>query len=1552
MSGDDSPRNNQERRGRSPTPTDPVVLSMLKQMTDSLQALNHRLDSVEARQTAPPPAPLGTHFEVGGTSTNPAQGVPLMPQATVYHQARQGEMKVPPAAAYNTPRGHHPQADYERHDPYGRHSNAPNSPLPRQFPNHEFQDFYDQGDDDDWRPVPQRHYQPRRREVEQDGVGKIKVKIPSFDGKCDPDAYLEWETKIEQIWNCHNFPELKKVQLAALEFSNYALVWWDVVTRDRRRALDPAITTWEQMRALMRARFIPPNHNRELIRRLENLKQGNMGVEETFNAMQVAMARAGVVEDEESTMARYLRILTPSLADQIDLYPHETVSELLHLAIKVEKQVKGRNASFRQQGQPQWRGAQGRNVQGPNAPKPQGGLFQPRDVSTRPRPPPPFSSSAPQAYPKAQASASTSNPKGNVPNPNLKAREIVCFKCQGRGHYMKDCPNNRVLMINHLGEYESESEKGDNDDCEDDLNDNEHEIEDMDGIEYEHGDSLIVRRTLHVQQSHCDDNQRENLFHTRCLVKGKVCNMIVDGGSCCNIASSELVHKLQLHTFLHSRPYKLHWMNDCGELKVTRQVKVTIKLGHYEDEILCDVVPMHACHILLGRPWQFDRKVVHEGYTNRHSFEFKGRKVVLKPMTPLQVAEAFDKKKEDDKAKKGKEKKDSTLDPPPIRALLASKTELIENYLPLDMVLMLLFQDRALLGDNPRSSLPHAIQLLLHEFRDVFPDEIPAGLPPIRGIEHHIDLIPGATLPNRPAYRMNPKESQEIQTQKDESWRMCVDCRAINNITIKYRHPIPRLDDMLDELHGATIFTKIDLRSGYHQIRMKEGDEWKTAFKTKFGLYEWLVMPFGLTNAPSTFMRLMNYVLREFISRFVVVYFDDILIYSKSAQDHEEHLREVLSTLRTVQLYGNLKKCDFCTHEVIFLGFVVNTQGLHVDKDKVKAVQDWPTPTSMTQVRSFLGLAGFYRRFVKDFSSIAAPLTELTKKGTPFVWGDVQEQAFSTLKWRLTHAPLLVLPDFTKPFEVECDASGIGIGGVLMQEGKPIAFFSEKLKGACLNYSTYDKELYALFRVLKTWQHYLWPREFVLQTDHESLKYFRSQDKMDRRHGRWMEFIETFPYVIKYKKGKDNVVADALSRRYTILTTLDSKVLGFIYIKELYVDDSDFSAIYKQCLEKGSQDKFYLFDGFLFKVDKVCIPKCSLRLLLVEESHKGGLMGHFGRDKTYSMLSVHFFWPHMLRDVESYVSKCLECLRAKSKVKPHGLYTPLPIPNSPWTDISMDFIVGLPRTKKGRDSIFVVVSPFECVYGLNPLTPLDLKPLPSVERADFDATRQVDMMKDLHQRTRARLLSRAEHTAATKNKGRRKMLFEPGDMVWLHLRKDRFPDQRKSKLSPRGDGPFKVLKKVGDNAYVLELPSEYGVSPVFNVGDLSPFHGIEGDSRTNPFQEGEIDEGSSIVEPPIQTPIFEGPITRAKAKTLQEELDAMMATRAWTKMEEEQVCLKGLLMLTNKGSGSDCLRCSSRLYAARRVSVYAARRGSTLLVECRSTLLVEDLSTLFLLVLQ
>jgi hypothetical protein len=302
-------------------------------------------------------------------------------------------------------------------------------------------------------------------------------------------------------------------------------------------------------------------------------------------------------------------------------------------------------------------------------------------------------------------------------------------------------------------------------------------------------------------------------------------------------------------------------------------------------------------------------------------------------------------------------------------------------------------------------------------------------------------------------------------------------------------------------------------------------------------------------------------------------------------------------------LYANLEKCTFCTDKVVFLGFVVSGQGLEVDEEKVKVVRDWMPPQNVSQVRSFLGLARFYRQIVKDFSIVVAPINKLTKKEVPFKWGEAQQKAFEELKTKLTTATVLALPDFGKTFEIECDTSGIGIGGVLMQERRPIAYFGEKLSGPTLNYSVYDKELYALVRSLETWQHYLFPKEFVIHSDHETLKHLKGQLKLNRRHAKCCEFIESFPYIVKYKKGKDNVVANALCRRHSLLTQLDAKLLGLESIKELYPTDLNFAEPYSKCCDGRGWVKFHVNDGFLFRANKLRIPECYVRILLLQEAH-------------------------------------------------------------------------------------------------------------------------------------------------------------------------------------------------------------------------------------------------------------------------------------------------------------------------------------------------------------
>ena len=268
---------------------------------------------------------------------------------------------------------------------------------------------------------------------------------------------------------------------------------------------------------------------------------------------------------------------------------------------------------------------------------------------------------------------------------------------------------------------------------------------------------------------------------------------------------------------------------------------------------------------------------------------------------------------------------------------------------------------------------------------------------------------------------------------------------------------------------------------------------------------------------------------------------------------------------------------------------------------------------------------------------------------------------------------VLTLPDFTKTFKIECDASRVGIGAVLMQEKRSIAFFSEKLNGARLNYSIYDKEFYALIQALEVWQHYLVPKEFVIHTDHESLKYIMGQSKLNRRHAKWVEFMESFPYVIKYKKGLVNVVADALSRRDALISMLNARLMGFEQVKDQYTNDSYFGNVVTECA-KGACDGFFMLEGYLFKMGRMCIPLGSLWELLMREAHVGGLSGHFGEKKTYKLLKEHFFWPSMLRDVHKVIERCAICKKGKENA--YGLYMPLPIPEQPWMDVSMDFYLG------------------------------------------------------------------------------------------------------------------------------------------------------------------------------------------------------------------------------------------------------------------------------------
>jgi hypothetical protein len=413
----------------------------------------------------------------------------------------------------------------------------------------------------------------------------------------------------------------------------------------------------------------------------------------------------------------------------------------------------------------------------------------------------------------------------------------------------------------------------------------------------------MMRKVLLTPGKEVEDSaQRTRLFRIACKTKDWKCKVIVDSGSTDNIISIEMVEKLELETTDHPSPYKVSWLQKGHQVSVTKQCLVDFKIGGYNDKVLCDVIPMDVCHLLLGRPWQYDRNVVHDGRMNTYTLEKDGRTHRLLPI----------------KDKEMKLEVSNTI------LLMSGKELLTEMEKKEDPQFFVVRKPRIVLTSTRVDDLPDEIQELLGEFADIIVDELPHSLPPMRSVSHHIDLIPGASLPNKSVYRLTPQENEEVKKQvqelldkglvreslslcailtvlspkKDEGWRMCTDSRAINKITIRYRFPLPRMDDLMDCLSGANYFSKIDLKSGYHQIRMREGEEWKTTFKTNEGLYEWLVMPFGLTNASSTFMRLMNEVLREFIGKFVVVYLDDILILSKTKGEHLRHLAIVMRKLQ------------------------------------------------------------------------------------------------------------------------------------------------------------------------------------------------------------------------------------------------------------------------------------------------------------------------------------------------------------------------------------------------------------------------------------------------------------------------------------------------------------------------------------------------------------------------------------------------------------------------------------------------------------------------------
>ncbi|KAI3704139.1 hypothetical protein L1987_74353 [Smallanthus sonchifolius] len=742
---------------------------------------------------------------------------------------------------------------------------------------------------------------------------------------------------------------------------------------------------------------------------------------------------------------------------------------------------------------------------------------------------------------------------------------------------------------------------------------------------------------------------------------------------------------------------------------------------------------------------------------------------------------------------------------------------------------------------------------IIRDFPEVFPKDL-SGLPPVRQVEFRIDLMPGANPVARAPYRLAPSEMQELASQlqelsdkgfirpshspwgapvlfvkkKDGSFRMCIDYRELNKLTIKNRYPLPRIDDLFDQLQGSTCFSKIYLRSGYHQLRVQEDDIPKTAFRTRYGHYEFMVMPFGLTNVPAVFMDLMNRVCKPYLDKFVIVFIDDILIYSKTKADHEEHLRLVLDLLKKEQLYAKFSKCEFWLKEVQFLGHIVNDKGIHVDPAKIETVKNWNAPKTPTEVRSFLGLAGYYRRFISNFSKIAVPLTALTHKG---------------------------------------------LGCVLMQRGKVIAYASRQLKIHEKNYTTHDLELGAVVFALKIWRHYLYGTKCVVFTDHKSLQHIFNQKELNMRQRRWVELLNDYDCEIRYHPGKANVVADALSQKDHVMlhcariqTDIQTRILEAQHVSvtegNMY---EEISCGVKLLLESKP-------NGLLYYLNRIWVPdRDDLRAFLLNEAHKTRYSIHPGADKMYQDLRQLYWWPGMKKDIALYLPRTssgydsIWVIIDRLTKSAHFLPIREDFKVEKLARIYIDEIVsrhGVPlNIISDRDARFTSRFWQSLQKALG--TRLDLSTAYHPQ-TDGQTERTIQTLEDMlracvidfggnwdsHLSLVEFSYNNSYHTSI--NMAPFEALYV-GDLVLLKVSpwKGVVHFRKKGKIAPRYVGPFKILERIGKVAYKLELPPSLGnVHLTFHISNLKKC--LADENLHIPLDDVHIDETMHFVEKPVE----------------------------------------------------------------------------------------------------
>lgn len=835
------------------------------------------------------------------------------------------------------------------------------------------------------------------------------------------------------------------------------------------------------------------------------------------------------------------------------------------------------------------------------------------------------------------------------------------------------------------------------------------------------------------------------LMQYKCHVHGAKATVLLDSGA----EGYCYVNKRFLETrsiAFNASPQSGVVCADGAEHPAYGQKTLTVHMQKYAAKLPCTVIDLDPqFDLIFGQAWlQAHDAVLYMG-TGTATLRHKGQLIMLSkldnPVSPKPPAA-----NEDDSA--------------PLPRVATITTKAARRAVKQGGLALLVLVTEARPPPSP-DTYPKLAQLQ-QEFTDIFKSELP-GLPPYRGVEIEAVKLKDDNIHCRPMPRYSHKEKECIKQEltklvekglvrpssspvghpvlfvkkKDGTLRMVIDFRATNSKTIRNQFPLPRIDDLLDQLSGSTVWSALDMTSAYHQCRLLESDIPRTAFKVPDGLWEFRVLCFGLTNSPAVFSQMMMKLFRPYIGKFLLVYLDDLLVYSKTEEEHYEHLRLIFQLCRTHQLYLKLSKCEFFKKEVHYLGHVISAQGISVDPNKTKAVNTWPVPKTLKQLRSFLGFANYFRKFIQGYSRLVTPLTDLTKgaankyQNITHLWTTDCQASFDDVKYALTHAPVLAMPDLSRPFEVVADARGDNLSGalgaVLLQDGHPVAYESRKLSSAEVHYTTTEQELLGIIHALKVWRCFLEGVQFTVVTDHCPNTFFSTLPELNRRQARWSEFLQMFDFDWAYRPGRTNVadplsripdqVAPAHAQSGQTLAALCSRVAAdspagteaasvtcqspalLELVRSGYSADPSFAdTARKYKLSFDNQQSLWL------KGPKVVVPDLAhIKAQIFLGAHAHIYAGHFGVQKTEELITRYFWWPGLREFVKSQVQKCDSCQRNKPLNRPSsGKLMPLPVPGYRWEVVSLDFITDLPKTNNGYDAVCVFVDKLTKMVHISP----------------------------------------------------------------------------------------------------------------------------------------------------------------------------------------------------------------------------------------------------------